>query len=71
MYNLGRGKGCSVLEMVQAFEIACGVKIAYEFAERRAGDIAEMYACPKLAGVELGWKAVRGLQEMCKHIVFL
>ena len=52
--------------MVKAFEKGSGIPIPYEVAERRPGDIAMMYACPKIAAKELGWKATRGLQEMCK-----
>ena len=66
MYNLGTGEGYSVLDMVKAFEKAANVTIPYEIVARRAGDIATMYACPKLAAAELGWKATRGLQEMCE-----
>lgn len=65
-YNLGTGKGYSVLEMIRAFEQASGKSIAYSFAPRRAGDIAECYADPGLALRELGWKAERGLDAMCK-----
>lgn len=66
VYNLGTGNGYSVLEMVQAFAQACGSEIPYSVVERRAGDIAACYADPEKAGVELGWKAVRGLREMCE-----
>ena len=66
MYNLGTGEGYSVLDMVKAFEAASKVTIPYEMTDRRPGDIAIMYACPKLAEAELGWKAKRGLPEMCK-----
>ena len=55
-YNLGTGKGTSVLEMISAFEKASGRKLPYEIAGRRAGDLAEMYASPKKAEKELGWK---------------
>lgn len=64
-YNLGTGNGYSVLEVVAAFEAACGSKIAYEVVDRRPGDIAACYADPSLAEVELGWVAKRGIQEMC------
>lgn len=64
-YNLGTGRGYSVLEMVAAFEKACGKKIPYEIVERRAGDIAECYADPSLANRELGWSADREVEEMC------
>jgi len=63
-YNLGTGNGYSVLEVVSAFEQASGKKIAYDVAERRAGDIAECYADPSLAAKKLGWKAEFGLMRM-------
>ena len=66
MYNLGTGNGYSVLEMVRAFEHASGKKVAYTIVERRQGDIAQCYADPALAAKELGWKANRGLKEMCE-----
>lgn len=65
-YNLGTGRGCSVLEMIAAFEQASGRKIPYVIAHRRAGDIACCYADPALAGRELGWKAERDLAAMCR-----
>ncbi|WP_295992851.1 UDP-glucose 4-epimerase GalE [Rugamonas sp.] len=64
-YNLGTGRGNSVLEMVQAFERASGRPIAYQFAPRRAGDIAQCYADCALAQRELGWSAQRGIEQMC------
>jgi UDP-glucose 4-epimerase len=64
-YNLGTGKGYSVLEIVQAFEQASGRKVPYEVTARRPGDIASCYADPEKASTELGWKAERGLGEMC------
>lgn len=57
IYNLGTGKGTSVLEMVAAFEKASGKKLPYEVVERRAGDLAEIYADPSKAEKELEWKA--------------
>ena len=63
-YNLGTGQGYSVLEMVAAFELASGNKIAYTIAPRRAGDIAQCYASTELAERELGWKASRDLTDM-------
>ncbi len=65
-YNLGTGNGYSVLDMVRAFEKASGKTITYKIVERRAGDIAACYADPDLAAEELGWKASRGLEEMCE-----
>jgi len=64
-YNLGTGQGYSVLEMVAAFERACGKKIPYEIVARRPGDVAVSYADPAKAGEELGWEAVRGIDAMC------
>lgn len=66
VYNLGTGKGSSVLEMIKAFEDASGKKVAYKIGPRRPGDIAECYADPKLAKEELGWVAERGIEEMCE-----
>ena len=66
IYNLGTGRGYSVLEMVKAFEQASGKDIAYKIAARRAGDIATCYADSSLAYKELGWSAERELHEMCK-----
>ncbi|QSX78919.1 UDP-glucose 4-epimerase GalE [Agrilutibacter solisilvae] len=64
-YNLGTGQGTSVLELVHAFEHACGRPIARQLMPRRAGDIAEMYADATAAQARLGWRARRGLEEMC------
>jgi UDP-glucose 4-epimerase len=64
-YNLGTGRGYSVLEVVRAFEKASGSKVAYEFRPRRAGDVARCYADPALAAHELGWSAEKTLDEMC------
>jgi UDP-glucose 4-epimerase len=64
-YNLGTGSGNSVLEMVNAFEKASGKKIPYEIVDRRPGDIPECYADPTLAQTEIGWRASRGIDEMC------
>ena len=66
IYNLGTGKGNSVLQVVAAFEKASGVKIPYKFFDRRPGDIAENFADPAKANAELGWYAERGLDEMCE-----
>lgn len=65
VYNLGTGKGYSVLEVINAFEKASGVKIPYEIAERREGDTAVCYADSAKAEKELGWRAVKGMDEMC------
>lgn len=65
IYNLGTGKGYSVLDVVKAYEKACGRKINYAIKPRRAGDIAQCYADPSKAEKELGWKAQYGIEEMC------
>ena len=64
--NLGTGQGYSVLDMVKAFSRACGKEIPYEIKPRREGDIAMCYADPSKAAKVLGWKAERGLDEMCE-----
>jgi len=64
-YNLGTGRGYSVLEMIAAFEKACGRKIPYRITGRRPGDIAECFADPSMAQRELGWQAERGIEQMC------
>jgi len=63
--NLGTGRGCSVLEVVRAFEQASGRKVPYRLVARRPGDVAQCYADPSLARKLLGWQAARSLQEMC------
>lgn len=64
-YNLGTGRGYSVLEMVDAFSEAAGKKIPYRIVGRRPGDIASCYADPSKAERELSWKATRDIQAMC------
>ena len=64
--NLGTGRGTSVLELVHAFERACGRKIPYRVDPRREGDIAECYADTSLAAEQLGWKARFGVDDMCR-----
>ena len=66
IYNLGTGKGYSVLDVVHAFEKACGKKLPYVIMERRPGDIATCYADPSKAKAELGWEAQYGIEEMCE-----
>ena len=66
IFNLGTGKGYSVLEIVQAFEKSNNIEIPYRIIERRAGDIAECYADHKKAEMELGWKVNKGIEEMCR-----
>ena len=65
IYNLGTGKGYSVLEVVDAFSKASGKEIPYEIKPRRAGDIATCYADASLAEKELGWKATHDISDMC------
>lgn len=65
VYNLGTGKGYSVLDVVHAFEKACGKKLPYAIKPRRPGDIATCYADPAKAEKELGWVAEYGIEEMC------
>lgn len=66
VYNLGTGKGTSVLQLVKAFEEANKIKVPYEIVDRRPGDIAECYADVSKAEKELGWIAKKGIIEMCK-----
>ena len=65
IYNLGTGKGYSVLDIVKNFEEATGVKIPYVIRDRRPGDIATCYSDAGKAEAELGWKAEYGIKEMC------
>ncbi|MDO4621887.1 MAG: UDP-glucose 4-epimerase GalE [Eubacteriales bacterium] len=64
--NLGTGNGYSVLDVIHAFEKACGKELPYEIQPRRAGDIATCYAECAKAEKELGWKAQYGIDEMCE-----
>ena len=68
VFNLGTGKGTSVLEVISAFEKACGKPVPYEIKPRRDGDIAENYADPKKAREEMGWKAQYDIDRMCADI---
>uniref|UniRef100_A0A665UIW0 UDP-glucose 4-epimerase n=1 Tax=Echeneis naucrates TaxID=173247 RepID=A0A665UIW0_ECHNA len=68
VYNLGTGRGYSVLQMVKAMEKASGREISYKIAPRRGGDIASCYADPHLAEKELGWKAEFDLERMCEDL---
>ena len=65
IYNLGTGHGYSVLDMIHAFEKACGKELPYKICERRPGDVAACYACPDKAKKELHWEAKFGIEEMC------
>ncbi|WP_202840348.1 UDP-glucose 4-epimerase GalE [Luteimonas saliphila] len=64
--NLGTGTGVSVLQLVQAFERASGRPVPYEIVDRRAGDVAEVYADPTLAQALLGWRAQLDVDAMCR-----
>ncbi|MGE8204562.1 UDP-glucose 4-epimerase GalE [Heyndrickxia sp. NPDC080065] len=64
-YNLGTGKGYSVMEIIQAFEKTCGIKIPHSISKRRPGDIAISFADPAKAEKELNWSASRSIEEMC------
>lgn len=66
IYNLGTGKGYSVLDIVKSFENVNGVKVPYQIQPRRAGDIATCYSNSDKAKVELGWEAQYGIEEMCR-----
>jgi UDP-glucose 4-epimerase len=65
IYNLGTGRGYSVLEMIKAFGKACGKELPYKICARRDGDIATCYAAPDKAKAELKWEAKFGIEEMC------
>ena len=66
IYNLGTGKGYSVLEVIKNFEEASGKKVPYKIADRRQGDVAVIYGDPSKAKKELGWEAQYGIKEMCR-----
>lgn len=65
IYNLGRGEGTSVLQLINAFEKANSLKVPYEIAARRPGDISEYYADVSKAKIELAWKPKRDIVDMC------
>ena len=65
-FNLGTGRGCSVLQMVAAFESATGIKVPYRIGSRRPGDVAECYADPSRAESILDWRAEKSLEDMCR-----
>lgn len=66
VYNLGSGRGYSVLELINTFERVNGIKVNYKIVERRAGDLAEYYADSSKALKELGWKTEKTLEDMCR-----
>ena len=63
VFNIGTGRGLSVLELINAFEKATGVKLNYQIVGRRAGDIEKVWANPELANNELGWKAETSIED--------
>ena len=65
-FNLGTGRGYSVLEMIKAFEAASGKLVPYTVAPRRAGDIASCYASVEFSAQTLNWRATRSLKDMCE-----
>lgn len=68
VYNLGTGKGYSVLEMISAFEKASGKMVPYKIVDSRPGDVAVCYADPVKARENLGWIAKKGIDEMCEDV---
>ena len=66
VYNLGSGKGCSVLELVTTFEKVNNINIPYKIAPRRAGDLDEYYADPTKAKKELNWQTEKSIEDMCR-----
>ena len=67
IFNLGTGRGLSVLELINSFERATGVKVPHKIGERRAGDIEKIWADPKKANEVLGWKAEVPVDETMKN----
>ena len=63
VFNIGTGCGLSVLELINAFEKATGVKLNYQIVARRSGDIEKVWANPEFANNELGWKAETSIEE--------
>ena len=66
IHNLGTGRGYSVLDVIRGFERATGRKIPHRIAGRRSGDAPAVYADSSLAATELGWRAERGIETMCR-----
>ena len=65
VWNLGSGRGTSVLELLHAFERAVGRELPYEIVARRPGDVATSYADPSKANAELGWRTTKTVEDMC------
>ena len=70
VYNLGTGKGTSVLELIHTFETVNEIKIPYDIVDRRPGDIASSYADVSKAYDELGWKTEKSVEDMCRDSWF-
>lgn len=66
IYNLGTGKGISIMKLVETFQRVNQININYKIGPRRPGDVAESYADVRKAEDELGWKATRTLQDICR-----
>ena len=66
VFNIGTGRGLSVLELINAFEEATGVKLNYKIVGRRAGDIEKVWANPEYANEELGWTAKETIEDTLK-----
>jgi UDP-glucose 4-epimerase len=66
VFNLGTGKGTSVMDVIHSFEKVTGVKLNYQVVERRPGDIEKIWADPSFANHELGWKAEKSLDDMMR-----
>jgi UDP-glucose 4-epimerase len=66
VFNLGNGKGYSVMEVIQSFERVSGMKLNYKILDRRPGDVVKIWADPAFANKELGWKAEKDLDDMMK-----
>jgi UDP-glucose 4-epimerase len=66
-YNLGTGNGTTVLELIGAFEHVNGIKLNYEFTNRRDGDLAVVFANAEKALLEIGWEAHYTVDDMCQH----
>jgi len=67
-WNLGSGRGSTVLEMINAFSKVVGRPLNYEVVERRAGDVLDLTANPERANKELGWKTELTLEDACEHL---
>jgi UDP-glucose 4-epimerase len=66
VYNLGTGRGCSVMELVNTFEKVNNMQIPYQFQNRREGDIEEVYSDASKAKLELGWETKRTIEDICR-----